>query len=78
MSSMRTNIARFGLRVGTALFTLAAVIAQPLPNASRRVALYAGVGEELITFSLDVARPITLASVPLATMPIESSPRVPL
>jgi len=35
MSSMRTNIARFGLRVGTALFTLAAVIAQPLPVGPR-------------------------------------------
>jgi 6-phosphogluconolactonase (cycloisomerase 2 family) len=68
MSSMRTDIARFGLRVGTALFTLAAVIAQPLPSAPRRVALYAGVGDELITFSLDVDR-ATLTRQSSLTLP---------
>jgi 6-phosphogluconolactonase len=68
MSTMPTDVAPFGLRVGTALFTLAAVIAQPLPNPPRRVALYAGVGDELITFSLDVDR---------ATMTRQSSLMLP-
>jgi 6-phosphogluconolactonase (cycloisomerase 2 family) len=56
MPIMRTDAARFGLRAGVALFTLTAVIAQPPANVPRSVALYAGVGEELITFGLDVGR----------------------
>ena len=57
MSIMRTDVVRFGLRAGVAVFTLAAVIAQSPANApSRNVALYAGVGEELITFGVDVER----------------------
>lgn len=54
---MRTDVVRFGLRAGVAVFTLAAAIAQSPANApSRSVALYAGVGEELITFGVDVER----------------------
>ena len=57
MSIMRTDVVRFGLRAGVAVFTLAAAIAQSPANApSRSVALYAGVGEELITFGVDVER----------------------
>lgn len=65
---MRTDVARFGLRVGAALLTVAAVSAQPQQNAPKSVALYAGIGEELITFSVDVDR---------ATMTRQSSLMLP-
>src|SRR5262245_7062628 len=50
---MRTRVARLGLWTAIALASLATVFAQA-PAA--RAALYAGVGEELITFGVDVER----------------------
>ena len=51
-----TRVARLGFRTAVALASLATVFAQPLLNVPARTALYAGVGEELIAFRLDVER----------------------
>ena len=51
-----------------ALASLATVFAQPPANAPARTAVYAGVGEELITFALDVER-ATLTRQSSVTLP---------
>jgi 6-phosphogluconolactonase (cycloisomerase 2 family) len=51
-----TRVARLGIRTAVALASLATVLAQPPTNVAVRSALYAGVGEELIAFGLDVER----------------------
>ena len=50
------NRARRGIQTAVALASLATVFAQPPANVPARAGLYAGVGEELIAFSLDVER----------------------
>src|SRR5262245_1778527 len=49
-------VARLGLWTAIALASLATVFAQPPANVPSRTGLYAGVGEELIAFGLDVER----------------------
>ena len=56
MSVMPTHLARLGLGTTIAAMCLAAVSAQLPGDAPTTVALYAGVGEELITFGVDVER----------------------
>ncbi len=51
-----TRVARLGIRTAMALASLATAFAQPPANAPTRAALYAGVGEELIAFGMDVER----------------------
>ena len=53
---MATRVARLGVGTTIAAMCLAAVSAQRPADAPTRVALYAGVGEELITFGVDVER----------------------
>src|SRR6185295_11950970 len=54
MSVMRTAVARLGIGTAIAVMCLAAACAQVPADAPTRLALYAGVGEELITFAVDV------------------------
>ena len=68
MSVMTTHVARLGMGTTIAAMCLAAVSAQLPADAPTRVALYAGVGEELITFGVDVER---------ATLTRESSLMLP-
>jgi len=56
MSVMPTPVAWLGMGTTIAAMCLAAVSAQRPPNAPARVALYAGMGEELITFGVDLER----------------------
>jgi 6-phosphogluconolactonase len=65
---MTTHVARLGMGTTIAAMCLAAVSAQLPADAPTRVALYAGVGEELITFGVDVER---------ATLTRESSLMLP-
>jgi 6-phosphogluconolactonase (cycloisomerase 2 family) len=51
---MRTAVARLGIGTAIAVMCLAAACAQVPADAPTRLALYAGVGEELITFAVDV------------------------
>jgi 6-phosphogluconolactonase (cycloisomerase 2 family) len=51
-----TRVARLGIGTAIALASLATMLAQPPENVPSRTALYAGVGEELIAFGLDVER----------------------
>jgi 6-phosphogluconolactonase (cycloisomerase 2 family) len=50
------RVVKFCIRIAIALAGLATVFAQSPANVPVRTALYAGVGEELITFGLDVDR----------------------
>ena len=52
----RTSVARLGMGTTIAAMCLVAVSAQRPADAPTSVALYAGVGEELITFGVDVER----------------------
>jgi 6-phosphogluconolactonase len=52
----RTSVVRLGLGTTIAVMCLAAVSAQLPGEVPTTVALYAGVGEELITFGVDVER----------------------
>src|SRR5262245_6411264 len=54
MSVMTTHVTRLGIGMTTAAMCLGSVSAQLPANAPTRAALYAGVGEELITFGVDV------------------------
>ena len=76
-----TRVVRLGICTAIALASLATVFAQPPANAPARTAVYAGVGEELIAFSLDVER-ATLTRQSSVTLPgfvqeAWSSPRTP-
>jgi 6-phosphogluconolactonase len=53
---MATRVARLGIGTTIAAMCLAGVSAQRPVDTPSRVALYAGMGEELITFSIDVER----------------------
>ena len=53
---MPTNVTRLGLRTAIALLSLVTVFAQAPANPPASVGVYAGVGEELIAFGLDVER----------------------
>ena len=53
---MPTHVARVGIGTTIAAMCLVAVSAQRPADAPTSVALYAGVGEELITFAVDVER----------------------
>jgi 6-phosphogluconolactonase (cycloisomerase 2 family) len=53
---MSTHVVRLGIGTAIAAMSLAAVFAQAPAKASASVALYASVGEELITFGVDVER----------------------
>jgi 6-phosphogluconolactonase (cycloisomerase 2 family) len=56
MSPIRIRVARLGIWTAIALACLATVFAQSPANVPSRTGLYAGVGEELIAFGLDVER----------------------
>jgi 6-phosphogluconolactonase (cycloisomerase 2 family) len=56
MAVIATRLGRFGVRTAIALMSLAAVFAQPPAKIPASVSVYAGVGEELIAFGLDVER----------------------
>ena len=60
MSVMTTHVARLGMGTTIAAMCLAAVSAQLPADAPTRVALEAGVGEELITFGVDVERDLSV------------------
>ena len=68
MAVIATHLGRFGVRAAIALMTLATVFAQPPAKVSASVSVYAGVGEELIAFGVDVER---------ATLTRQSSVRLP-
>src|SRR5262245_32668268 len=51
-----TPLVRLGIRAAFALTSLATVFGQPAANVPAATAVYAGVGEELIAFGLDVER----------------------
>jgi len=53
---MPIQVARVGIATTIAAMCLAAVSAQRPADVPTSVALYAGVGEELITFGVDVER----------------------
>jgi hypothetical protein len=54
LSVMPGHVARLGIGTTIAAMCLVAVSAQRLADPPTSVALYAGVGEELITFGVDV------------------------
>ena len=56
MSVMPTRVARVGIGTTMVAMCLVAVSAQRPADAPTSVAVYAGVGEELITFGVDVER----------------------
>jgi 6-phosphogluconolactonase (cycloisomerase 2 family) len=56
MAVIATHLGRFGLRTAIALMSLVTVFAQPPARIPASVGVYAGVGEELIAFGLDVER----------------------
>ena len=56
MAVIARYIGRLGLRMAIALMSLVTVFAQAPANAPASVGVYAGVGEELIAFGLDVER----------------------
>ena len=56
MVSMPNKVTRLGLRTLIALLSLVTVFTQAPANPSARVGVYAGVGEEVKAFSLDVER----------------------
>ena len=51
---MPIHVARLGIGATIALMCLVAFAAQHVAHAQTGVALYAGVGEELVTFGVDV------------------------
>ena len=51
-----TSVARLGVGSAIALASLATALAQAPGNVPSRTSLYAGVGEELIAFGVDVER----------------------
>jgi 6-phosphogluconolactonase len=51
-----TRLVRLGIQTAMVLAALATVFGQPSVNGPARAALYAGVGEELLAFGLDVER----------------------
>lgn len=65
---MPTRVSRLGIGITAAALCLAVVSAQRSTDAPTKVALYAGVGEELITFGVDMER---------ATLTRESSLMLP-
>ena len=68
MSVLPTEVARFGVRTTVAAMFLGTVLAQPPAKVPTEVALYAGVGEALIMFGVDVER-ATLARQSSLTLP---------
>ena len=56
MAVIATHLGRFGLGIAIALMSLVTVFAQPPAKTPASVGVYAGVGEELITFGVDVER----------------------
>ena len=56
MDVIATHLGRFGVRTSIALMSLVTVFAQSPTKIPASVGLYAGVGEELIAFRLDVER----------------------
>ena len=53
---MPTRASRLGVGITAAVICLVVACAQQSTDPPTRVALYAGVGEELITFGVDVER----------------------
>ena len=56
MAALSTHVARLGVPAAIALTSLVTMLAQSPANGRASVAVYAGVGEELIAFGLDVDR----------------------
>ena len=56
MAVIATHLGRFGVRTAIALMSLVTVFAQPPAKIPASAGVYAGVGEELIAFGLDVER----------------------